>query len=115
MGRKKPGPSEREPYEEESSSDVAVDEADPEVSEPPKYVVLLLNDDYTTMEFVIEVLTRFFRKTNEEAMQIMLKVHTEGKGIAGIYSREIAETKALQVNEYAKSHRHPLKCTAEPA
>lgn len=97
----------------EDGGSIAVDAARPKLKEPPKWAVLLHNDDYTTMEFVIEVLLKFFRKTQEEAMSIMLKVHTEGKGVAGIYSRDIAETKAQQVSEYAKAHGHPLLCTAE--
>lgn len=97
----------------ENDGDLAVDVAKPRLREPPKFAVVLHNDDYTTMEFVIEVLARFFKKNHEEAVQITLKVHHEGKGIAGVYSREIAETKVAQVNDYAKSHGHPLKCTAE--
>lgn len=100
---------------DESGSDVAVEEGRPKLKEPPKYAVLLHNDDYTTMEFVIEVLQRFFNKQGEEAVQITLRVHQQGKGVAGIYSREIAETKAMQVNEAARSRGFPLKCTAEPA
>src|SRR3954465_12043055 len=94
--------------ENESEGDIAVETAKPKLREPPKYVVLLHNDDYTTMEFVIEVLAKFFRKSHEEAVQIMLKVHHEGKGAAGIYTREIAETKVEQVTEYARAHSHPL-------
>ena len=103
--------------EDEGSEEggVAVETSKPKLKEPPKYVVLLHNDDYTTMEFVIEVLARFFRKTHEEAVQIMLSVHNEGKGVAGIYTREIAETKVQQVTEYAKAHGHPLMVTAEEA
>jgi ATP-dependent Clp protease adaptor protein ClpS len=94
---------------------IAVETAKPELKEPAKYAVLLHNDDYTTMEFVLEVLQRFFKKQNDDAMQIMLRVHNEGKGVAGIYTQEIAETKVVQVSEYARSHGHPLRCTAEPA
>ncbi len=99
--------------ETEHEGDIAVDAAKPTLSEPPKFAVYLLNDDYTTMEFVIEVLARFFKKNHEEAVKIMLKVHHEGRGVAGIFSREIAETKVDQVTEYAKTHSHPLMCTAE--
>lgn len=81
---------------------------------PPKmYKVMLLNDDYTTMEFVVEVLQRFFAMELERAMQVMLKVHNEGRAVCGIYTRDIAETKVIQVSEYAKQHRHPLRCEME--
>ncbi len=82
---------------------------------PPHYAVILHNDDYTTMEFVVEVLKRYFRKTEEEAMKVMLKVHHEGQGVAGVYSLEIAETKVAQVQQLAESRGYPLKCTVEPA
>ena len=77
--------------------------------------VLLHNDDFTTMEFVIEVLAKFFRKNADEAAKIMLSVHYNGSGVAGIYPAEIAETKVSQVTDYAKAHGFPLKVTAEPA
>ena len=80
---------------------------------PRKYKVLLLNDDYTPMEFVVEVLMKFFAKPHEEAQQIMLKVHYEGVGVCGIYTLEVAETKCLKVNLYAKEHQHPLQCKLE--
>lgn len=81
---------------------------------PRKYKVLLHNDDYTTMEFVILVLQKFFNKTMEEAQAIMLKVHNEGHGVCGVYTYEIAESKAFKVSQYAKDNGHPLKCTIEP-
>lgn len=84
-----------------------------ETKPPSMYKVLLLNDDYTPMEFVVEVLQRFFRKTREQATQIMLKVHTEGVGICGIYPYGIAETKVNQVRTFAEEHGHPLQCTME--
>ncbi len=77
--------------------------------------VLLHNDDFTTMEFVIEVLIRFFKRTPEESVKIMLAVHETGSGVAGIYPAEIAETKVSQVTEYAQDSGYPLKATAEPA
>lgn len=80
---------------------------------PSKYKVLLHNDDYTTMEFVIEVLRDFFNKTEEESHQIMLKVHNEGVGVCGIYTFEVAETKIQQVMEAAEKEGHPLKCSYE--
>jgi ATP-dependent Clp protease adaptor protein ClpS len=80
---------------------------------PPMYKVILFNDDYTTMEFVIEILQRFFDMGREHALQIMLKVHNEGSAVCGIYSRDIAETKVTQVSEFAKQHGHPLRCGME--
>jgi len=97
-----------------SEHPVAVEEGRPKLSEPPKFAVMLLNDDYTTMEFVVDVLKRFFGKNEEDAMQIMLSVHHSGKGVAGIYGRDIAETKANQVQEYARGHGFPLLCGVEP-
>jgi ATP-dependent Clp protease adaptor protein ClpS len=81
---------------------------------PPRYKVLLHNDDYTTMEFVVVVLQKFFHKKSHEAEQIMLKIHTEGIGICGIYTYEVAESKQAKVAQYAKDHQHPLVCTIEP-
>lgn len=94
---------------------IAVEESRPKLKEPSKYAVILHNDDYTTMEFVIEVLQRFFKKTPEEALQITLKVHQDGRGLAGIYPGDIAETKVAQVHEAARSRGFPLRCTSEPA
>jgi len=83
-------------------------------AKPPKmYKVLLFNDDYTTMEFVIEVLQRFFAMDQERAQQVMLKVHNEGSAICGIYSRDVAETKISQVTAFAQQHGHPLRCSME--
>lgn len=84
-----------------------------ETKKPSMYKVLLLNDDYTPMEFVVHILQNFFRKAPEEAMQIMLHVHQKGVGICGIYTYEVAETKVAQVIEYARKHEHPLQCTME--
>ena len=82
---------------------------------PDMYKVLLLNDDYTPMEFVVETIQRFFNKTREQATQIMLKVHTEGRGVCGVYPQDIAETKMQQVSMAAKEAQHPLQCVVEPA
>ncbi|MFM2397628.1 MAG: ATP-dependent Clp protease adapter protein ClpS [Pseudomonadota bacterium] len=83
-------------------------------SKPPSlYKVILLNDDYTTMEFVIEVLTEFFSMNIERATQIMLKIHHEGSAVCGVYPKDIAESKTVQVSEYATQHGHPLKCHME--
>lgn len=88
--------------------------APPELKRPSQYVVVLLNDDYTPMDFVIEILQQYFGLDLDRATQVMLTVHHEGKGIAGIYPRDIAETKANQVNNYARSQGHPLLCQIEP-
>lgn len=82
---------------------------------PSMYKVILLNDDYTPMEFVVDVIQRFFSKSREQATQIMLKVHTEGAGVCGVYPHDIAETKVNQVLDYAREHQHPLQCTMEIA
>jgi ATP-dependent Clp protease adaptor protein ClpS len=102
------------PRKPEESGGAAIEEK-VELKEPPKMAVLLHNDDYTTMEFVIEVLIRFFRRTPEEAVKIMLSVHEKGSGVAGIYPAEIAETKVSQVTEYALAQGYPLRATCEPA
>lgn len=94
---------------------LAVEEARPEVTRPPLFQVVLLNDDYTPMDFVVEVLQVFFGMNVERATQVMLHVHTRGKGVCGVYTREVAETKVQQVNEFARSHQHPLLCSMEKA
>lgn len=86
----------------------------PKSERPRKYKVLFHNDDYTTMEFVVEVLRRFFHKNDSEALHIMLTVHTKGNAVAGVYSRDVAETKVAQVTDHAKQHGMPLLVTAEP-
>lgn len=85
------------------------------VTPPSKYQVMLNNDDYTPMDFVIEVLMRFFKLDQEAATDVMLKIHYQGKAVCGVYSAEIAETKVVQVNQYAREHQHPLLCTMEQA
>ena len=85
------------------------------MKKPRLYQVVLLNDDYTPMEFVVELIEQFFYKSRENATQIMLKIHTEGKGVCGVYTEDIAETKAAIVTQYAQDHQHPLMCQAEPA
>ena len=82
---------------------------------PPMYQVLLLNDDYTPMEFVVLVLQKFFGMTRERATQVMLKVHREGMGICGVYPHDVASTKVQQVSRYAQKHQHPLQCVMEKA
>ncbi len=92
---------------------LSVQEIEPEQKAPPLYRVVLMNDDYTPMEFVVEVLEVFFNKDRQTATHIMLTVHTQGKGVCGIYTRDIAETKAAQVNQYAREHEHPLLAEIE--
>jgi ATP-dependent Clp protease adaptor protein ClpS len=94
---------------------LAVQEARPKLKKPPMYQVVLLNDDYTPMEFVVLVLERFFSKDRSQATRIMLHVHTKGKGMCGTFVREIAETKVAIVNDYARSNNHPLLCAMEKA
>lgn len=98
----------------ESDSDaVILKKAKTEEKFPPMYKILLLNDDFTPMEFVIEVLKTFFSMNQEQATRIMLKVHTEGVGVCGVYTSDIASTKVNQVIEFARKNQHPLKCVME--
>ena len=85
----------------------------PKTKKPSLYKVLLLNDDYTPMEFVVHILERIFGKNRDEAVQIMLHVHRHGVGICGVFTFEVAETKVAQVIEFARRHEHPLQCTME--
>lgn len=105
----------QEPKQPNQDDGLAVQEDKPKVKKPPLYKVVLLNDDYTPMEFVVEVLETFFAMSREKATQIMLHVHTRGKGICGVYTHEIAETKVHQVNDFSRQHQHPLLCTLEEA
>ena len=88
-------------------------EARPKLQAPPMYKVILFNDDYTPIDFVVEVLEVFFAMNREKATKVMLTVHTEGKAVCGVYTRDIAETKAMQVNQYARECQHPLLCEIE--
>ena len=85
----------------------------PKTKKPAMYKVLMLNDDYTPMEFVVHILERFFSKNRQEATRIMLHVHRRGVGICGVYTYEVAETKVTQVMDFARQHQHPLQCTLE--
>ncbi|WP_029009834.1 ATP-dependent Clp protease adapter ClpS [Azospirillum halopraeferens] len=87
--------------------------AKPKTKKPSMYKVLMLNDDYTPMEFVVHVLERFFSKSREEATRIMLHVHRRGVGVCGVFTYEVAETKVTQVMDFARQHQHPLQCTLE--
>ncbi len=87
--------------------------AEPKTKKPSMYKVVLLNDDYTPMEFVIHILQRFFKMTTDEATQVMLQVHQKGAGICGIFTYEVAETKVNQVLSFSQQNDHPLQCTLE--
>lgn len=97
------------------SGDIAVDTSKIKTKLPSMYKVLLKNDDYTPMEFVVETIQRIFNKTREQATDIMLQVHTKGAGVCGIYPKDIAETKMSQVLKSAEESQHPLQCVIEPA
>ncbi len=99
----------------DDNRDLAVEEAKPRLQQPPMYKVVVVNDDFTPMEFVVQVLQQFFHHSRETAVQIMLHVHTKGRGTAGIFPVEIAETKTAQVNAYARKHQHPLLTVMEKA
>ena len=103
--------SDREKHDHDDG--LAVETAKPKLKKPPLYKVMILNDDYTPMEFVVQVLEIFFRMDREKATRIMLHVHTRGVGVCGVYTREIAETKVQQVNDYSRNNQHPLLCTME--
>ena len=105
--------SKKEHHSDHTGEGLALQEARPKVSKPPLYKVVILNDDYTPMEFVVDVLQRFFGLSADQATSIMLHVHTRGRGVAGVYTYEIAETKVVMVNEYAREHQHPLQSTLE--
>ena len=105
--------SEKENGSEDYSDTSVIAKNRPKVKRPPLYKVLLLNDDFTPMEFVVHVLEKFFSINHESAVQIMLAVHKEGVAVVGIYSHEIAETKVTQVMDYSRKNQHPLQCTME--
>jgi ATP-dependent Clp protease adaptor protein ClpS len=95
--------------------DLVVEESRPKLKRPAMYRVVLLNDDYTPMEFVVEILEHIFSMDRKTATRVMLEVHTQGRGTAGVYTYEIAETSVAHVNGYARQHQHPLLCTMEEA
>ena len=101
--------------DEKFDDDLAVDEASPMLKRPPLYKVFLLNDDFTPMEFVVDVLKIFFGMDEEKATQVMLHVHMKGIGVCGVFSRDIAETKVRLVNEFSREHQHPLMCDMDEA
>jgi ATP-dependent Clp protease adaptor protein ClpS len=98
---------------EEGPGTGVVVKAKPKTKKPSMYKVLMLNDDYTPMEFVVHILERFFAKSRQEATRIMLHVHRRGVGVCGVYTYEVAETKVTQVMDFARQHQHPLQCTLE--
>lgn len=100
-------------HHEDDGGGLAVQEARPSLKAPSLYRVIMFNDDYTPMDFVIEVLEGFFNHDRESATKIMLTVHTQGKAVCGVFTRDIAETKAMQVNQYARECQHPLLCEIE--
>jgi ATP-dependent Clp protease adaptor protein ClpS len=102
-------------HEREQGGGLAVEVSKPRVKRPPMYKVVMVNDDYTPMDFVVQVLQQFFSHNREKAVQIMLQIHTQGRGVAGVYAAEIAETKTAQVNAFARKHQHPLLTVMEQA
>ena len=94
---------------------ILLEHSKPKLKKPPLYKVVLINDDYTPMEFVVHILETVFKHNREQATQIMLHVHKLGKGVCGIYTRDVAETKVMQVNNYSRENKHPLLCEMEEA
>ena len=108
------GPDEDQEDQEDQGTSVAVATIKPKLKKPPLYRVIIFNDDYTPMEFVVYVLQTFFGIDRDKATQIMLAIHTHGKGVCGIFTREVAETKSVQVNNFARENEHPLISEIEP-
>ncbi|SJM92617.1 ATP-dependent Clp protease adapter ClpS [Crenothrix polyspora] len=104
--------SDFDPYRDDDN-DLSIQLAEPKLKKPPLFKVILLNDDFTPMDFVIEILMQFFAMPKEKATQVMLQVHTQGVGVCGTYSKDVAETKVYIVNEYSRQHQHPLLCSME--
>lgn len=99
--------------EDDTDDTVLLERTQPKLEKPPLYKVILLNDDFTPMEFVVHVLEAIFGHNRENATRIMLNVHKSGKGVCGIYTKDIAETKVTQVNSYSRENKHPLLCDME--
>lgn len=97
----------------QNNDGLAVEESKPKLKRPSMYKVIILNDDYTPMEFVVQVLESFFNMDREKATRVMLHVHTRGVGVCGVFTKDVAETKVSQVNDYSRSNQHPLMCTME--
>ena len=109
------GPPKRHQPDKEQQHGLVVETSRPETARPPLYQVLLINDDFTAMDFVVMVLQQFFGMHRDKATQVMLHVHTRGRGVCGVFTREVAESKVTQVNEFSRQHQHPLLCTMEKA
>jgi len=107
--------SRRADKQHQHEHNLAVEERRPELGRPPYYRVFLINDDFTPMDFVIVILETFFNMNRERATEVMIHVHTRGRGVCGLFIREIAEAKVAQVNEFSRAHHHPLLCTMEKA
>ena len=108
------GPDEDQEDQEDQGTSVAVATIKPKLKKPPLYRVIIFNDDYTPMEFVVYVLQTFFGIDRDKATQIMLAIHTHGKGVCGIFTKEVAETKSVQVNNFARENEHPLISEIDP-
>ena len=108
------GSDEDQEDQEDQGTSVAVATIEPKLKKPPLYRVVIFNDDYTPMEFVVYVLQTFFGIDRDKATQIMLAIHTHGKGVCGIFTKEVAETKSAQVNNFARENEHPLISEIEP-
>ena len=100
-------------YDNDDDDTLLLERTRPKLKKPPLYKVILLNDDYTPMEFVVHILERFFGMTHAQAFELMLTVHKKGVAVVGVFSHEIAETKVTQVMDFARKHQHPLQCTME--
>ena len=100
---------------DDNDAGLALQEAKPKLKKPPLYKVILINDDFTPMDFVIEILVNFFAMSEEKATQVMLHVHTRGIGVCGVFSKDVAETKVQIVNSYSRENQHPLMCSMEEA
>jgi ATP-dependent Clp protease adaptor protein ClpS len=100
---------------QDDESGLAVQEAKPKLKRPPLFKVVLINDDFTPMDFVVEILTDYFNMNEEKATQVMLQGHTQGIGVCGVFTKDIAETKVHIVNEYSRENHHPLMCEMEEA
>ena len=107
--------SQKDHNQGDGGTGLVVEPAKPRLKKPPMYKVIMLNDDYTPMEFVVMILEKLFRMGHEKAIQVMLNVHQKGKGVCGVFPHEVAQTKVAQVLELARQNEHPLQCTMEEA